>query len=96
MVFVAERYSETEDALRFLNSRYEESPEFFTIPFLAAIWERATIDYIQKVTAGASCLTQLGNKSDGLEDLKRLAKHSQGWQSPRTFCMESSKGYWRR
>ena len=58
-VYGAEHYPEREEALEFLILRYEESPEFFTIPFLAAIWERMTIDYIQKVTEGARCLTQL-------------------------------------
>ena len=52
VVFGAEHYPEREDALEFLTLRYEESPEFFTIAFLAAIWERMTIDYIQKVTEG--------------------------------------------
>ena len=72
----------------FLMTRYEESPEFFTIPFLAAIWERMTIDYVQKVTEGVSRLTQLGSKSDGLKESKRLARHSQGWQFPHNFCMK--------
>ena len=58
-VYGAEHYPEREKALEFLILRYEESPEFSTIPFLAAIWERMTIDYIQKVTEGARCLTQL-------------------------------------
>ena len=91
MVYGAEHYPEREESLEFLILRYEESPEFFTTPFLAAIWGRMTIDYIRKVTEGVRCLTQLGNKSDGLEELKRLAKHSQGWQFPHTFCMESSR-----
>ena len=50
----------------------------------------------QKVTEGVRCLTQLGNKSGGLGELKRLAQHTQGWQFSNTFCMESSRGYWRR
>ena len=68
----------------------------FTIPFSAAIWVRMTADYVQKVTEGARCLTQLGIKSDGMKESKRLARHSQGWQFPHTLCMESSKGYWGR
>ena len=66
MVFGAEHYHGREEALEFPMLRYEESPEFFTIPFLASIWERMTIDYAQKVTEGVRFLTQLGIKSDGL------------------------------
>ena len=76
--------------------RHEGSPEFPSAPFLASIWGRMAIDYIQKVTEGERCLTQLGSKSDGLKELKRLARYSKGWQFHRTFKMESSRGYWRR
>ena len=55
-----------------------------------------TIDYIQKITECVRFLTQLGNESDGLGELKRLSKNSQGWQFPHTFCMGSSRGYQRR
>ena len=96
MVFGAERYSAREDAMGFLILRYKESPEFFTIPFLAAIWGRMTVEYVRNATEGVRRLTQLGIKSDGLKELKRLARHSQGWQLPLTFCVESSKGYRRR
>ena len=85
MVFGADHYSGREEALEFSILRYEGSPEFFTIPFSAAIWERMTIDYVQKVTEGVRRLTQLGGKSDGLKELKRLARHSQGWKPPHTF-----------
>ena len=96
MAFGADRYSEREEALGLSALRYEGSPEFFTTPFFAAIWERMTIDYVQKVTEGVRCLTQLGRKSDGLEELNRLARHAQEWKFPHTFCMESSNGYWGR
>ena len=66
MVLGSDRYSEREEALEFSALRYEESPEFFTIPFSASIWGGMTIDYVQKATEGVSCLTQLGRKSDGL------------------------------
>ena len=66
MVCGAEHYSDREEALEFSVLRYEESPEFFTIPFSASIWGGMTIDYVQKATEGVSCLTQLGRKSDGL------------------------------
>ena len=55
-----------------------------------------TIDYNQKAMEGARCLTQLGSKSDGLEELKRLARYSEEWKYPHTFSMESGKGYWIR
>ena len=55
-----------------------------------------TIDYVQKVTEGVMCPTQWGSKIAGLKELKRMDRHSQGWKFPHTFCMESSKGYWRR
>ena len=96
MVFGAAHYSARAGDLEFPILRYGESPEFFTIPFLAAIWERMTIDDVQKVTEGVRRLTQLGSQNDGSEELKRLARHSQGWKPPHTFCMESSKGYWGR
>ena len=54
------------------------------------------IDYSQKAMDGARFLTQLGSKSDGLMEHKRAARYSKGWRFPHAFCMESSKGYWRR
>ena len=39
---------------------------------------------------------QLGSKSDGLGELGRLTRYSEGWKYPHTFSMESGKGYWRR
>ena len=94
VIFGSEHYPERAEALECEVLRHEESPEFFSIPFLASIWERMTIDYVQKVTDGVRCLTQLGSKSDGLEESKRLARHSQGRHFAHTFCMESSTGYW--
>ena len=66
MVFRSGHYTERAEALGFLSLRREECPEVFSIPFLASIWERMTIDYIQKVMEGVRRLTQLGSKSDGL------------------------------
>ena len=40
-------------------------------------------------------LTQLGSKSDGLNESERLARYSKGWQFPHAVCVEPSKGYWR-
>ena len=43
------------------------------------------------------CLAELGSKCDGLKELKRTARHSNGRSHPpRNFSMETSKGYWRR
>ena len=64
--------------------------------FLAAIWERMAIDYTHKAMEGVRGLAKLGSKSGGLKELKRLARHSEGWGYPHTFSMESGKGYWRR
>ena len=54
-----------------------------------------TIDYNHKVMEGVRCLTQLGSKSDGLKELKRLARYSGGRKYPHTFSIESGKDYWR-
>ena len=91
MVFGSGHYTEREEALEYLSLHREESPEFPLIPFLAAIWERMTIDYIQKVMEGVRRLTQLGSKSDGLEEIRRLARHSQGWKSPIRFVWDPAR-----
>ena len=54
------------------------------------------MDCIRKVTDGARRLAQMGSKSDGVKETKRLARHSQGLETPHTLSMQSSKGYWRR
>ena len=72
------------------------NPEFHPVPDLQAIWGRISIDYSRKVMEGARCLTQLGSKSDGVKESRRLDRYSRGWQFPHTFCMESSNGYWER
>ena len=96
LIYGVDRYPEGKEALDFLVTRNEGNPEFPTVPFLAAIWGRMAIDYAHKVMEGARCLTQLGRKIDGLEELKRLSRHSEGWKYPRTFSMVSGKRYWRR
>ena len=40
-------------------------------------------------------MPHLRSKIDGLKELKPLTRHSHGWESARTFSMESSKDYWR-
>ena len=81
MIFGAGNYSEREASIGFLLLlRHERSPECRHVSFLAAIWGRVTIDYVQKVTEGVRCLTQLGRTSDRFEELERLARHSQRWK----------------
>ena len=82
MAFGAQHYHGQESALYFLLLLTGESPEFFTVPASAAIWGRVAIDYINNVKEGVRFLTQMGSKSDGLKDSKRLARHSQEWQPP--------------
>ena len=56
------------------------------------MWGRMTIDYTHKVMEGVRCLTQLGSKSDGLGELKRLARHSDGRKYSRAFSMDPGNG----
>ena len=96
IIFGAGHYSGREASSDFLLLINDEVPDFYAVPFLAGISGRLAINYVQNVTDGARCLTQLGSKIEVLKGLRRLARHSQGWQSPHTFSMESSKGYWGR
>ena len=54
------------------------------------------IGYTQNVMEGVRSLTQLGSQSDGLKESKRIARYLQGWQFPRSCCVESREWYWRR
>ena len=56
---------------------------------------RMQIDYARKVMERARFLTQPGRKSDGCDELKRLARHSEGRKYDRKFITASGKGYWR-
>ena len=95
MVFGAEHYTGREAPIGPLLLRNEESPGFFAFASLTANWERMTINYIRNVTKSVRRATQMGCKSGRLKELKRLARASQGCQSPRAFSMETSKCYWR-
>ena len=44
-------------------------PGVFSVHFSESICGRTTTDYAQKVMEGASCLDQLGIKSDCLKDM---------------------------
>ena len=79
LIYGAEHYPVRGASLDFLTARNVGNPEFFSVPFLAAIWERMTIDYTHKDVEEVRCLTQLGSKSNGLDEQKRLARHSEGW-----------------
>ena len=78
----------------------DEIPELFTLNLLLATWEAFSYDYVSKMFEGARKIGQFCRPSGDIVEIRRLSlnKHPDGgiiWRPPLSFCMKSSRGYWR-
>ena len=101
LIFGNEHRNERFAALKFLIEIHEDTPELFSVDFLNHVWEQLNFDFFEKTQEGARRLRQHVGKHANQTEIRRvgLTSNADGktlWTYPKTFEMESEKGYWQR